>query len=123
MRANIAIAQSKQKSEYTNKQKKGLKSYEFKEGQKVLRRNMVKAGRKGLLRLCSTFRPAIFVMLLLLKVRRNSSAANNAGETRDCLSQLTVKLILIQNDTIDDALTARPQQTIIIWLKTNIAYM
>ena len=83
MKANIAVAQAKQKAEYANKQKKGLKSYVFKEGDKLLQSNMVKAGRKGLLRSCSTFRPATFVTLCLLKIRRSSFAAYNAAESCD----------------------------------------
>ena len=38
MRANIAVAQSKQKAEFAKKQKNGLKSFVFKEGDKVLRK-------------------------------------------------------------------------------------
>ena len=48
VRANIAVAQAKQKKEHQKKIEKGLKSYIFKEGDMVLRRNMLKLGRKGL---------------------------------------------------------------------------
>ena len=85
----------------------------------MLRRDMVKASRKGLLRSCSTFRvqTCIFVMLWLLKIRRYGFAAKNAAESRDGLSNLTVKFISVHNDTVDGALTDRPRaiQLFIFW--------
>ena len=45
---NIAAAQAKQKRAFDHKMAKGVKAFTFKEGDLVLRRNMVKLGRKGI---------------------------------------------------------------------------
>ena len=44
---NITCAQSKQKRAYSKKMAKGVQVFNFKEGDHVLRRNMVKANTKG----------------------------------------------------------------------------
>ena len=44
---NVDAAQDKQKKEYARRKGKGVKVYDLKVGQPVLRRNMRNVGRKG----------------------------------------------------------------------------
>ena len=45
--ARIQLAQEKQKKDYAARKNKGVKTFQFAVGDQVLRRNMIKKGRKG----------------------------------------------------------------------------
>ena len=86
MRANIAIAQAKQKKEHQKKIEKGLKSYIFKEGDMVLRRNMLKLGRKGLFK--SWFINLLFpVDLLTCHILSSPSRVQSVDACVQCRAQ------------------------------------